>query len=148
MPTQIETFYQKRKKYRGAHIGGLIIFFLAWISRSIYKISQQNLEYLHSGIFLILMLSLVFLAYYAVRVNILEHQIKKDSTLREALHDELFRLNELKSWKVAYFAVIGFVVLVAILSLFIVFKDLMLIFITTLLIGFGSYSLSLYILDR
>ena len=81
-------------------------------------------------------------SYYQMR------KIREDPSLKEALHDELFQLNELKAWKTAFFSVIGFNVLVAVLSLFIVFEDLMLIFLTTLLIGFGSYSLTLYLLDR
>lgn len=127
---------------------GLGIFVIAWITRSIYKVADLDMENLHLVIFIILLLSLAYLAYYAIMVNIIEHKIKEDLSLREALHDELFKLNELKAWKTAFFSVIGFNVLVAILSLFIVFEDLMLIFITTLLIGFGSYSLTLYILDR
>ena len=141
MTTKIEVFYQLRKKYRGAHILGLSIFFLAWIARSIY-----NNVYLI--IFILLLLSLAYLAYYAIRFNIIEHKIKQDPSLRVALHDELFQLNELRAWRTAFFSVISFNLIVALLSLFIVFEDFMLIFITTLLIGFGSYSLTLYLLDR
>jgi len=148
MTTQIDKFFQMRKKYRGAHLLGLGIFFLAWIARSVYKIAKLDLENLHLVIFLILLLSLIYLAYYAIRFNIVERKIKQDVSLREALHDELFQLNELKAWRTAFFSVIGFNVLIALLSFFIVFEDLMLIFITALLIGFGSYSLTLYILDQ
>jgi hypothetical protein len=148
MTTKIESFYQLRKKYRGAHVFGFGVFVSAWIARAIYKIAKLNMEYLHLVIFIILLLSLAYLAYFAIRFNIIERKIKEDLSLREALHDELFQLNELKAWRTAFFSVISFNVLVAILSLFVVFEDLMLIFITTLLIGFGSYSLTLYILDR
>jgi hypothetical protein len=148
MSTQIETFYNLRKKYRGAHVFGLSVFTLAWIARSIYKVSNSDNESLHLVIFLILLLSLVYLAYYAIRFNIIERKIKNDQSLKEALHDELFQLNELKAWKTAFFSLIGFIALMAILSFFVIFKDLMLIFITAFLIGFGSYSLTLYILER
>ena len=148
MTTQIESFYQMRKKYRGAHVLGLSIFFLAWIARSIYKISDVKMEIVHLVIFMILLISLVYMAFYAIKFNIVERRIKRDQTLKEALHDELYQLNELRAWKTAFFSVIGFNVIVALFSLFIVFEDLMIIFITTLLIGFGSYSVTLYILDR
>ena len=148
MTTQIETFFQLRKKYRGAHVLGLGIFFMAWIARSAYKIAKLDMEYLHLVIFIILLLSLAYLAYYAIRFNIIERKIKQDGSLREALHDELFQLNELKAWRTAFFSVISFNVFIAVLSLFLVFEDLMLIFITVLLIGFGSYSLTLYLLDQ
>ena len=148
MATQIETFYQMRKKYHGAHVLGLVIFAIAWIARAIYKTANLNIDNLHLVIFIILLLSLAYLAYYAIRFNIVESKIKQDQTLREALHDELFQLNELKAWRTAFFSVIAFNVLVALLSLFVIFNDLMLICITALLIGFGSYSLTLHILDR
>jgi hypothetical protein len=148
MSSQIESYYQMRKKYRGAHVLGLGIFFMAWVARSIYKIADMETESVYFVIFIILLLSLGFMGYYAIRFNIIERKIKADQSLKEALHDELFRLNELKAWKIAFFSVIGFNLLAAILSLFIIFDDLMLIFITTLLIGFGSYSLTLHILER
>jgi hypothetical protein len=55
---------------------------------------------------LILLLSLAYLAYYAIRFNIVEHKIKEGLSLREALHNELFQLNELKAWRTAFFSVI------------------------------------------
>jgi hypothetical protein len=148
MTTRVEIFYQMRKKYRRAHVFGLSIFTSVWIARSIYKVTKLNMEELHLAIFLILLLSLAYMAYYAIRLNIIERKIKREPLLREALHDELFRLNVLKALKTAFFSVIGFNVLAAIVSLFINNEVLMLIFITILLIGFGSYSLTLFILER
>ena len=148
MANKIEMFYQNRKKYRGAHIIGLSIFLLAWIARSIYKLSGTDMENIHLFIFIILLLSLLYMAYNAIRLNIVERKIKADINLREALHDELFKLNELKSWKFAFFTIIVFIAIISILSFFIKFEDLMLIFVTTFIIGFGSYSLTLHILDR
>ena len=148
MTTQIESFYHLRKKYRGGHVFGLGIFIIAWIAYSIYRFIKLNTENLLWAIFIVLVLSLVYLAYNAIRFNIVERQIKSNPALKEALHDELFQLNELKAWKTAFFSVIGFTVLSAISSLFIDIEDIMLIFITTLLIGFGSYSFTLYILER
>lgn len=148
MTTQIESFYQMRKKYRGAHVFGLSIFTIAWIARSIYKVTKLNMENLHLAIFIILLLSMVYMAYYAIKFIIVERRIKSKPALSEALHDELFQLNELKAWKTAFFSIVGFNVLAAIFSLFVNIEDLMLIFITTLLIGFGSYSITLYILER
>jgi hypothetical protein len=148
MTTKIESFYQLRRKYHGAHVFGLSIFVLAWIARSVYKIARLDMENLYMIIFIILLLSLCYLGYYAIRFNILEGKIKQDRSLREALHDELFQLNELRAWRTAFFAVIIFNLLVAIGSFFIDFDDFMLIFLTTLLIGFGSYSVTLYMSER
>lgn len=41
-----------------------------------------------------------------------------------------------------------FVILAAVASLFVHYRDPMLIFITTLLVGFGTYNTTVYLLDR
>jgi hypothetical protein len=148
MSTQIEIFYQIRKKYRGAHIFWLVIFTVAWIMRSVLKITNAENETMQQITMVVLLLSLIILAYYAIRFNIVEHKINKDDKLKKALHDELFQLNELKAWKTAFFSVMGFILLIAVFSIFVVISDLMLICITALLIGFGTYSFTLYIRER
>ena len=80
MSTRIESFYQMRKKYRGAHVLGLSIFFLAWIARSVYKIAEAEIESLYLVILIVLLLSLVYLAYYAIRFNLVERKIKADKS--------------------------------------------------------------------
>lgn len=148
MSTKGEIYYNLRKKYRGAHVYGLIAFTLAWIARSIYKISHFEDENLYLVIFVILFLALAYLSYYAIRFNIVERKINRDPSLKEALHDELFQLNELRAWKTAFFSLMGFNILMALLSLFVVFNDIMLVFITSFLVGFGSYSMTMYILEK
>lgn len=148
MLTQPEILYNLRKKYRGAHVLGLGMFTLAWIARSIYKVTNSENERLHLVIFIFLLLSLFYLAFYAIRLNIVEHKINNDPSLKEALHDELFQLHELRAWKTAFFCLMSFNILMAIFSLFVVIDDIMLIFITSFLVGFGSYSLTMYILER
>jgi hypothetical protein len=148
MHSQIEIYDQKRKKYRSGHILGLVIFFIAWIVRSIIKVGDLDLDVLETLAMTVLLLAVIFQAYFALRFNLLEREINKDPFLKEALNDELMHLNQLKAWRAAFFSLIIFIVMVAILSFFITFNDLMLIFITALLVGFGTYNTTLYILDR
>lgn len=148
MTTQIEILDEKRRKYRGRHVMGLVIFSVAWIMYAILSISELEMEFLRTLVLAVLILSVFFQAYFALKINLLEREIKKDPFLKEALNNELVRLNELKAWRVSFFSVIGFIILAAILSLFITFNDLMLIFITALLIGFGTYNTAVYLLNR
>jgi di/tricarboxylate transporter len=111
-------------------------------------VGDLELDILEALAMTVLLLAVLFQAYFALRYNLLEREINRDPILKDALNDELMRLNQLKAWRTAFFSLIIFIVVVAILSLFINFKDLMLIFITALLIGFGTYNTTLYILDR
>ncbi|MBN1999054.1 hypothetical protein JW935_15960 [candidate division KSB1 bacterium] len=148
MSEQIEIFDQKRKKYRGDTIIGSIIFFIAWVIRSIIQIFELEMVTFHTIVFIILLLAICYQAFFAVKLNLIEKKIKSNPALNEALHNELVRLNELKAWKVAFFSVILFIVLVGILALTVKIDDTMLIVLTALLVGFGSYNTTVYVLDN
>lgn len=148
MTEQIEILDQKRKKYRGRTILGTIIFFIAWLLRSIIKIYELEMETFHTAVFIILLLSLCYQAYFAIKLNVIEKHIKRNPFLKEALYNELVRLNALKAWKVAFFSMMIFIILVGILSFSVQIRDTMLIVVTALLVGFGTYHTTVYILDR
>jgi hypothetical protein len=146
--TQIEIYDQKRKHYRGGGLIGSIIFFIAWIGYVILRLSSQAADYARTIVLVILILSVIVQAYYALRVNFLERDIRKDPEMKEALNNELVQLNELKAWRASFFAVIGFIVLAAITSFFVQINDLMLIFLSALLVGFGTHNTAVYFLDK
>ena len=60
MTEQIEILDQKRKKYRGRTILGTIIFFIAWLLRSIIKIYELEMETFHTAVFIILLLYIFY----------------------------------------------------------------------------------------
>jgi hypothetical protein len=146
--SDIEFFDQKRKKYRGGTIIGTLIFFVAWLLRCVIKISEPEMETFHIIVLTILILSICSQAYFAVKLKFIEKKIKRDPVLKEALHNEWVRLNELKAWKVAFFSIIIYIIFVGILSFSVKINDTMLIVVTALLVGFGSYNTTLQILDK
>ena len=148
MTTQIETYDQKRKQYRGGGLIGSVIFLIAWIGYVITRISCLKNDLLRTVILVVLILAVISQAYFAIRNVLLERRIKKDPVLREALNNELVQLNELKAWRVSFFSVIGFIVVSAVLSIFVQINDIMLVFLTALLIGFGTHNAAIYLLDR
>jgi hypothetical protein len=148
MTTQIEIYDQKRKRFRGGSLIGSVIFFIAWIAYVITRISSQTVDLIRTIILAVLILSVIFQAYYALRANLLERQIRKDPFLKEALNNEYVQLNELKAWRASFFSIIGFIVLAAIASIFVQINDLMLLFLTSLLVGFGTHNIAVYVLDR
>jgi hypothetical protein len=148
MTTQIEFYDQKRKYYRGGGLIGSMIFFMAWIGYVIIRLSSQAGDIARTIILTVLILSVIVQAYYALRVNLLEREIRKDSEMKDALNNELVQVNDLKAWRASFFAVIGFVVIAAITSFFVQINDLMLIFLTALLVGFGTHNTAVYFLDK
>ena len=140
MSEQIELFDRKRKKYRGGHVTGFIVFLIAWLVRTVLKIFELEMDTLHTLLLSVLILSVLYQGYFAVRLKLIERDIRNDPHLKEALHNELVRLNELKAWKTAFFAVIVFIVMMGILSLAVHIRDTMLIVLTTLLVGFGAFN--------
>lgn len=148
MTNQIEMFDRKRKKYRGGHILGFIVFFIAWIVRTLIKMLGLKLGTLYTGSMIVLLLAIAVMAYFAARLVIVERKIRKTPILKEALYNELVRLNELKAWRIGYFSLIVFILLAAYAIVADLLKDPMLLVGTALLVGFGSYSITVYLLDK
>ncbi len=148
MTNQIELFDRKRKKYRGGGILGFIVFFIAWIVRTLIKMLDLKLGTIYTGSMIITLLAIAVMAYFAARLLIVERKIRKDPILKEALYNELVRLNELKAWKIGFFSMIVFTILGAYLIIADLLKDPMLLVVTAFLVGFGSYNITVYLLDR
>lgn len=148
MTSKIELFDQKRKRFRKGTVTWLFVFVIAWIVRSALKVQAVEAGIWSKVLLAILVLSLVFQAYYVLREMLLGKEMRNDALLKEALNDELTQLNALRAWKAAFFAVIGYILIIAILSFFVQFNDLMLLLLTAFLIGFGTYNAAVYFLNR
>lgn len=148
MTTKFELYNQRRIRYQKGYLSGLVVFFVVWIIRSTLKIMDAEAGFLESILLIILIACVAVQAFYALKENLIKIEMNKDPSMQEAMQDELMQLNELKAWRTAFFSLVGFIFIVAILSLFIQFNDMMLIFITALLIGFGSYNSTVFWLNR
>jgi hypothetical protein len=148
LTTQTEIFDQDRKRYRSGLLVGSIIFLVAWFGYILVRVSPRPLELFHTIVMVVLIVSLLIQAYYAVRTNLLERKIRKDAQLKAALNNELIQLNELKAWRAAFFAMLGFIILTGVFSFFVQIDDLMLVLLTLLLVGFGAHNLAVFLLDR
>ena len=148
MATQIESFDRSRKRYRSGLLIGSFVFLLAWFGYILVRVSPRPMEIFHTIVLVVLITSLVVQAYYALRTTLLERQIRRDAKLNEALNNELIELNELKAWRAAFFSVLIFIAIIGVFSFFVQIKDLMLVLLTLLLVGFGAHNLAVYLLDR
>ena len=149
MSSKIEMYDQKRKKYRGHFILSYGVAFIAFIVRSILKIVGTQAETLQTSGYISMGLAFLCICF-GIRLALTERTIRKDPLLKEAIYNELDRLNELKAWKIAFYSLILFnlaaVYLFHIMAL--PLKEPVMLMVASLLIGFGSFGLARYLLDR
>jgi hypothetical protein len=148
MTTTIEQMDLKRKRYRKGHVIWSLVFLGAWLIRSGLKIFEVETDFVYTILLIILLLAIALQTFYTLKDQGLKAEMRDNPHLEGALRDELVQYNELKAWRTAFFALIGFIVFSAILSLIIQINDIMYIFITALLIGFGAYNTRVYFLNR
>ena len=148
MTNKIEMFDRIRKKYRGGHILSFAVFFILWIVRTLIKMLNLKGEPLYTVVMIVVLISIVVMAYFTVRLVIVERKIRKDPVLKEALYNEMVQLNELKAWRAGFFSLILFILLAAYLIVADILKDPMILVVTALLVGFGSYNITVYLLDK
>ena len=149
MSNKIETYDRKRKKSRGHFILSFGVFFIAFIAWSVLKIAGTPAGTLWTVRQIALGLGFICI-FFGIRLALTERTIRKDPLLKEAIYNELDRLNELKSWKVAFYS-LNILTLIAI-YLFHIFdvplKEPIILIITYWLVGYGSFELTRYFLDR
>lgn len=148
MSTKIELFDQERSANRLGFLVGSSLFFVAWFIRAALKLLEVHNDAIYTILMVLLLISIGVQVMFVLKDHRLNARMKSNPLLKEAMNDELIQLNELKAWKTAFFALIGFILFAAILSMAMVIKDPMLIYLTALLVGFGTRNMAVYILNR
>lgn len=150
MSNKIETYGQKRKKFRGGYLLGDIVFLIVFIARSAMEIAGKTAGTLWIVLNAVMVLSILWMIYFTTRLVIVVREIRRDPLLKEALNNELDRLNELKSWRVGFFSLIFFnlIALYVFHVMAVPLKEPVILLIISLLVGFGSFDIARYVLDR
>jgi len=150
MSNKIETYGQKRKKFRGGYLLGDIVFLIVFIARSAMEIAGKRAGTLWTVLNAVIVLSILWMIYFTTRLVIVVREIRRDPLLKEALNNELDRLNELKSWRVGFFSLIFFnlIALYVFHVMAVPLKEPVILLIISLLVGFGSFDIARYVLDR
>ncbi len=150
MGSKIETYDRKRKEFRGGHLLGYLAFFVVFIARSAMKIAGMQAGTVWTVMHVVMAFCLLWLLYFSIRLFKIQREIGADPLLKEALNNELDRLNELKAWKIAFYSLIIFnlaaVYLFHILA--VPLEEPIILIISNLLVGTGSFDLARYLLDR
>lgn len=148
MTTNLEYFEQKRSHIRRNFLIWSTIFFVTWFVRSALKLAEVENDLIYTVLLIVLLVSLGFQVVFMLKDHSLDTEMKKHPQIREAMDDELVLLNELRAWKIAFFVLVGFILFAAVLSIVMRINDPMLIYITALLVGFGSRNMAVYTLNR
>jgi heme/copper-type cytochrome/quinol oxidase subunit 4 len=149
MSSKIEIYDRKRKKSRGRFILSYGVAFIAFIAWSILKIVGTQAETLQTSRYIFMGLAFLCLCF-GIRLALTERTIRKDPLLKEAIYNELDRLNELKAWKIAFYS-LTILTLIAVYLFHIMavsLKEPIILIITYWLVGGGSFHLARYFLDR
>jgi hypothetical protein len=149
MSNQIETYDRKRKKSRGHFILSYGFAFIAFIAWSILKIvgTQAGTVWTIRQV----VLGLAFLCIcFGIRLALTERTIRKDPLLKEAIYNELDRLNELQAWKIAFYSqtILTLIAIYLFHIMAIPLKEPIILIITYWLVGGGSFEFARYFLDR
>ncbi|MFC1724727.1 hypothetical protein ACFL4T_03805 [candidate division KSB1 bacterium] len=149
MSNLIEIMDGKRRKYLSGYLIFLSIFLVIWFSEKVLQAAGIKIDGIRIVSLPVYIICILFQAYYSISLSTLKKKIKNDPQLNAALYNELVQLNELKSWRTAFFSTSATVLLLSIMSIFTpLLNDTMYIALTSILIGFGSYHLAFFVLDR
>ncbi len=149
MSSHIEIYDRKRKKHRGHFILSYGITFIAFLAWSILKIVGTQAETLQTSLYIFMGLALLCLCF-SIRLALTERKIRKDPLLKEAIYNELDRLNELKSWKTAFYSqtILTLIAIYLFHILEVPLKEPIILIISYWWVGGGSFSFARYFLDR
>ena len=149
MSDLIETLDWKRRRYLLGYLVGFVLFFIIWLTRFFLRETDLLSDRLYSLLLILLWITIPVQAYFAFGLRRIKATIKKDPKLYEALHDELLRQHEIRSWRYASMAMGICLVAFFLINIFLLsIKDLTAVILTTLFAGFAGYQLSFYFLNR
>jgi hypothetical protein len=148
MTSKFEIMNQQRNHCRAGYLLALAAFVLIWVTRNALQLSGRGEEILADILLALMFVCLTVQTYFVVKEVRLKQAMKQDPALRAMMNDELVRLNELKAWRMAFLALIGYMCLVTLLSLAVELPEIGRVMVTGLLVGFGSYSTCAYWLNR
>lgn len=145
MSSEIEIWEKRRVRYLEWFLVGFVIFMILSITRFFFRASGLNSKPIGVVVLAGLVLSVLILAASTMALAKMNSRFKEDPVLREALKNELVSYVELESWKAAYFGAIATTMFFAIAWFFYPVYDPVLVSITAIIAGAGSYILTFYI---
>ena len=148
MSSEIEFWEKRRMRYLEGLLVGFVVFMILSIIRFFFRASGLNSTPIGYVVLAGMVSSVLILALGTYGLGKMNARFKQNPALKEALMNELVTYIELKSWKAAYIGAIATTVFFAITCFFYPVYDPVLISLTAIVAGAGSYHLTFYIKYR
>ena len=148
MISGIDALDRTRMKLLEWYLASFVVFLLLTIVRFFLRADGLNSQ--PGGIALLvgLIITLLIQAGSAIGTAWLAQKIRSNPDLEEALNNELIRSLETQSWKAAYFGAAGSTVFFAVVSFFYPVCDPVMIALTAIVTGLGTYQATFYLKYR
>jgi drug/metabolite transporter (DMT)-like permease len=144
MNSDIEMLDKKRMRYLEWYLIGLVPFMILSVTRFFFRLGGLNSRPIGQAVFIGLILSLLLLAISTIGSAILGRTIRKEPSLKDALHNELVQSLEVQSWKAAYLGAVGTTIFFAAAWFFYPISDPVLVALTSIIAGAGAYQATFY----
>lgn len=148
MTNQVEIIDRKRRTILKTYLVGAVIFFMSWFTRFILRETGVLTETVDWAIAVPFVIGLGILLYSFVRLMQVRKRIASDPALRDALNDELVRLNNLSAFRFGFFAMMGGLAFLAAFNFFSPVKDFNAAILTIFMVGSWACLLAFYRLER
>jgi hypothetical protein len=148
MSNEIEIIDRKRRKILGLYLVFLIIFFVTWMTRFVLRETGALSAVMNRVAIGVLVTALAVKSYAILALNKIRACIAKAPELQEALDNELVRHYREKSWKFAYLAVMGCLVLFAVFNFVSPIKDFFAVVLTAFWAGVVGYLYAFYQMEK
>jgi len=145
MSSEIEIWEKRRMRSLEWLLVGFVVFMILSIIRFFFRASGLNSKPIGWVVLAGMILSVLILALGSLGLAKMNSRFKQDPALKEALMNELVAYIELKSWKAAYIGAIATTMFFAVTCFFYPVYDPVLISLTAIVAGAGSYFLTFYI---
>ena len=146
--SEIEKLDQKRMKNLELYLIGVILALILSITRYFFRLGDLNSQPVGLAVLIGLVLSVFILILSTIRSARLKKKIMSDPSLEAALSNEFVRSLDVQSWKAAYFGAIGTTIFFAISSFFYPVCDPVMVALTSIIAGIGTYQATFYLKYR
>jgi hypothetical protein len=144
MNSEIERLDRQRMRYLEWYLIGCVVFIILSVTRYFFRLRDLNASPVGKAVLYGLIVSLLVLAASALASARLGRKIKQDPALKEALNNELIQALNVQSWKAAFFGAAGTTIFFALTGFFYPVCDPVMVALTAIIVGFGSYQGTFY----
>jgi len=146
--SEIEILDAKRMRHLELYILGVVFFIALSITRYFFRLGGLNTQPIGLAVLIGLILCLGLISLSTLQTALFWNRVKHDSSLMNALNNELIQTLQLKSWKAAYLGAVGTTIFFAIVSFSYPVNDPVLVALTSIIAGAGAYQATFYFLYR